>query len=118
MIVSLAFYAAYTKVYQGSFEIGYLTAAILISTVSWLDDLYSIRSIWRFVVHAVSALLIIFSIGYIDELYLPFFHHLEIGRVGILLTFGWIVWLTNAYNFMDGIDGIAGALQISSRIRR
>jgi len=114
VIVSLAFYAAYTKVYQGSFEIGYLTAAILISTVSWLDDLYSIRSIWRFVVHAVSALLIIFSVGYIDELYLPFFPHLEIGRVGILLTFGWIVWLTNAYNFMDGIDGIAGAQAVTA----
>jgi UDP-N-acetylmuramyl pentapeptide phosphotransferase/UDP-N-acetylglucosamine-1-phosphate transferase len=29
---------------------------------------------------------------------------------GVLLTVGWVVWLLNAYNFMDGIDGIA-ALQ-------
>jgi len=114
VIVSLAGYAACTIFYQGNFEPGYLTAAILISTVSWLDDLYSIRSVWRFVVHAVSALLVIFSVGYIDQLYLPFFHQVEVGKIGILLTFGWIVWLTNAYNFMDGIDGIAGVQAVTA----
>src|SRR6185436_11775719 len=28
--------------------------------------------------------------------------------LGFTITFFWIVGLTNAYNFMDGIDGIAG----------
>ena len=114
VVVSMVFYSAYTIGFQGSFEVGYLAAAILISLVSWLDDLFSISFIWRFIVHAFSAFLIIYSIGYIDVLYVPFFHQLVIGKMGILLTFGWIVWLTNAYNFMDFIDGIAGTQAVTA----
>ena len=33
---------------------------------------------------------------------------MSLGRLGLIITFLWIVGLTNAYNFMDGIDGIAG----------
>jgi UDP-N-acetylmuramyl pentapeptide phosphotransferase/UDP-N-acetylglucosamine-1-phosphate transferase len=32
------------------------------------------------------------------------------GIVGIIITILWIVGLTNAYNFMDGIDGNAGGV--------
>lgn len=106
--VSLVLYSIPANGFQSEIEIGYLAAAILISLVSWLDDLFSVSFIWRFIVHGLAAFLVIYNIGYIDELYLPFFHRIEIGKIGILLTFGWIVWLTNAYNFMDGIDGIAG----------
>jgi UDP-N-acetylmuramyl pentapeptide phosphotransferase/UDP-N-acetylglucosamine-1-phosphate transferase len=31
-----------------------------------------------------------------------------LGWLGLILIFFWIVGLTNSYNFMDGIDGIAG----------
>ncbi len=31
---------------------------------------------------------------------------------GVLITFLWIVGLTNAYNFMDGIDGMAGGVAL------
>ena len=33
---------------------------------------------------------------------------MSLGWLGLIITFLWIVGLTNAYNFMDGIDGIAG----------
>jgi UDP-N-acetylmuramyl pentapeptide phosphotransferase/UDP-N-acetylglucosamine-1-phosphate transferase len=32
-----------------------------------------------------------------------------LGSAGVVLTLAWIVGLTNAYNFMDGSDGIAGS---------
>jgi UDP-N-acetylmuramyl pentapeptide phosphotransferase/UDP-N-acetylglucosamine-1-phosphate transferase len=38
------------------------------------------------------------------------FGELQLGVFGILITFLWIMGLTNAYNFMDGIDGIAGGV--------
>ena len=38
------------------------------------------------------------------------------GLFGAVLTFLWIVWLTNAYNFMDGIDGIAGTQALTAGI--
>jgi UDP-N-acetylmuramyl pentapeptide phosphotransferase/UDP-N-acetylglucosamine-1-phosphate transferase len=39
---------------------------------------------------------------------LPLLGPLALGWFGLIMTFVWIVGLTNAYNFMDGIDGIAG----------
>jgi UDP-N-acetylmuramyl pentapeptide phosphotransferase/UDP-N-acetylglucosamine-1-phosphate transferase len=88
--------------------VGYTIGAILIAGISWLDDLYSMSNLLRFSVHSVAALLAIYSLGY-----------LPVGKIvpgslwltaplGVVITFIWIVGLTNAYNFMDGIDGIAG----------
>ena len=36
------------------------------------------------------------------------------GWAGLPLTFVWIVGFTNAYNFMDGIDGIAGSQAVAA----
>jgi UDP-N-acetylmuramyl pentapeptide phosphotransferase/UDP-N-acetylglucosamine-1-phosphate transferase len=39
-----------------------------------------------------------------------------LGWLGLIITFFWIIWLTNAYNFMDGIDGIAGTQGLTAGI--
>jgi len=39
---------------------------------------------------------------------------LQLGVVGIVITFLWIIGLTNAYNFMDGIDGMAGGVAFAA----
>jgi len=109
VINCLVVYSIYTLWITGNFNWGYALGAILIAGVSWLDDLYSVAFVWRFCVHAAAALLAIFSTGYFREFYVPLFHSsIENESVGLIFTFLWIVWLTNAYNFMDGIDGIAG----------
>ena len=86
----------------------YVGAATLISVISWLDDLQSLSAKVRFLAHFVAAGLVIAEWGYWQELHLPVLGNIQIGQFGLLLTLLWIVGLTNAYNFMDGIDGIAG----------
>ena len=86
----------------------YVVAASLISIVSWLDDLQSLSAKVRFLAHFIAAGLVIAEWGYWQELHLPILGNIQIGQFGLLLTLLWIVGLTNAYNFMDGIDGIAG----------
>ena len=44
------------------------------------------------------------------------FGEMQLGVVGILITFFWIVGLTNAYNFMDGIDGMAGGVAFGAAL--
>jgi len=117
VIVSLTFYCVYTIIYRGSIEFGffgYVVGAILISLVSWLDDLFSISFVWRFLIHAFSAFLVIYNLGYTDELLTPFDNQIVFGKIGMFFTFCWIVWLTNAFNFMDGIDGIAGMQAVTA----
>lgn len=111
VIVSIAGYLTISFFYPTDFSWGYLAGAGLIAVISWLDDLYSLWFVWRFLAHAISAVLLITDVGYWQHIYLPFLSlHLDLGVFGPLLTFLWITGLVNSYNFMDGIDGIA-ALQ-------
>ena len=87
----------------------YVLGALLIAVISWLDDLRTVPTLLRLAVHGAAALLAIKSFGYWHTTSIPLLNQLYLGWLGLPLTFMWIVGLTNAYNFMDGIDGIAGA---------
>jgi UDP-N-acetylmuramyl pentapeptide phosphotransferase/UDP-N-acetylglucosamine-1-phosphate transferase len=86
----------------------YSSGAGLIASVSWFDDLQTLPNRVRFGVHSLAAILAIIGLGHWDELSVPLLGQVHLGWVGLPITFLWIVGLTNAYNFMDGIDGIAG----------
>lgn len=86
-----------------TFSIG----AIFIALVSWLDDMNSLSSVLRLFVHINSAILVLVGIGFLHTIVLPFDISIELGWLGIPLTFLWLTYFINAYNFMDGIDGIA-----------
>jgi UDP-N-acetylmuramyl pentapeptide phosphotransferase/UDP-N-acetylglucosamine-1-phosphate transferase len=90
----------------------YIIGAALIAGISWLDDLRDVPTIVRLVVHVAAAALAIGSFDYWHTKSIPLFLQLNLGWLGLPLTFFWIVGLTNAYNFMDGIDGIAGAQSV------
>ena len=90
----------------------YTIGGILVVAISWLDDLRSQAMSTRFAFHSIGALLAMVGFGY-----LQFNSILAVGPViavtiGVMITFMWIVGLTNAYNFMDGIDGIAASQAI------
>ncbi|CAN5370707.1 glycosyltransferase family 4 protein [soil metagenome] len=80
----------------------------VIAVISWMDDLRSLPNGLRLLVHVSAASVIAISIGSIDTLALPWVGSVSLGWSAPLVTVIWIVGLTNAYNFMDGIDGIAG----------
>jgi UDP-N-acetylmuramyl pentapeptide phosphotransferase/UDP-N-acetylglucosamine-1-phosphate transferase len=86
----------------------YGSGAGLIAVVSWVDDFRSISNRFRFAVHSLAAILAIITLGYWTDIIVPVLGNAHIGWLGLPITFLWIVGLTNAYNFMDGIDGIAG----------
>lgn len=116
VLVCLLFYSIYTIFTAGNFSFGYFAGAVLIAVVSWFDDLRSVSSALRFLVHAIGAALAIFFLGYWQKIYLPFTGEIDLGLFGSIFTFLWIIWLTNAYNFMDGIDGIAGTQGLTAGI--
>jgi len=84
-------------------------AWLLVAAVSLADDLRSLPNRVRFAAHAIAAATVILTVGYWDRIALPLIGDTHLGWVGVPLTLLWLVGLTNAYNFMDGIDGIAGS---------
>lgn len=116
VLVCLTTYFAYLQFSDQKIIWAYFLGALLVSVISWLDDLYSLSIIWRFLCHSIAAALILFSCDFPVTVALPVFGIYDISSIGYLFWFLWIVWLINAYNFMDGIDGIAGIQALSAGI--
>jgi UDP-N-acetylmuramyl pentapeptide phosphotransferase/UDP-N-acetylglucosamine-1-phosphate transferase len=85
----------------------FLIGALLVAGISLLDDLGHVHYQTRLGLHAMAAIIFVVGYGYWDTLNLPLLGTITLGVLGIPLTFFWIVGLTNAYNFMDGVDGMA-----------
>jgi UDP-N-acetylmuramyl pentapeptide phosphotransferase/UDP-N-acetylglucosamine-1-phosphate transferase len=86
----------------------FAACGILVAAMGWLDDVGSVWRSVRFLVHSIAAVIAMLAFGYFDEIVVPFVGPIHFSWLGVPLTFLWIAGLTNAYNFMDGIDGIAG----------
>ncbi len=94
----------------------YLGCGIVIAILGWRDDTHSLSARVRFAVQGLVAAVSIYGLGYFKVVTIPLFGELQLGVVGIVITFLWIVGLTNAYNFMDGIDGIAGGVAFAGAL--
>jgi UDP-N-acetylmuramyl pentapeptide phosphotransferase/UDP-N-acetylglucosamine-1-phosphate transferase len=92
----------------------YFLAALMIAAVSALDDVRNLPNRIRFLVHLAAACLVIFTSRAWASLSLPLLGPVSLGYAGLPLCLIWIVGLTNAYNFMDGIDGIAGGQAVAA----
>jgi UDP-N-acetylmuramyl pentapeptide phosphotransferase/UDP-N-acetylglucosamine-1-phosphate transferase len=86
----------------------YALASSLIACTGWLDDIRTLSARVRFAAQFGAGFLIIIFIGDWQEIDAPFMGQVHLGIIGIATAVLWIVGLTNAYNFMDGINGIAG----------
>ena len=87
--------------------LGYLVGASVVGLVSWMDDIRSLPSLVRLAAHAIGAAVAILALGYWTDVTIPGVGSVALGWLGLPLTAVWVIGLTNAYNFMDGIDGIA-----------
>lgn len=91
----------------------YIVCGIVIAFLGWRDDVSSLSPTIRFVVQGLVAAISIYFLGYFKSVAIPLFGELQLGAAGVVITFLWIVGLTNAYNFMDGIDGMAGGVALA-----
>jgi len=94
----------------------YLICGAVIAYLGWRDDVASLSARVRFGVQSLVAAVSIYGLGYFKVVTIPLFGELHLGVLGIIITFLWIVGLTNAYNFMDGIDGIAGGVALAGAL--
>jgi len=88
----------------------YIISASIMAWMGWRDDVRSLPAVFRLMMQSLIAIVSIWGMGYFKVVAIPMFGDVQLGLFGILITFLWIVGLTNAYNFMDGIDGMAGGV--------
>ena len=90
-------------------------AGLGIAITGFIDDHGHIAARWRLLAHFGVSGWLIYWLGGLPPLVL-FGTAYDFGWVGHLLSVVAFVWLLNLYNFMDGIDGIAGVEALSSTL--
>src|SRR5664280_975144 len=84
-----------------------LSTALFVALVSLWDDFKSLGAGLRILCHVAAASLAVWGLASFDVVMLPGLTVDLPAWFGVAVTVVWIVGLTNVYNFMDGIDGIA-----------
>jgi UDP-N-acetylmuramyl pentapeptide phosphotransferase/UDP-N-acetylglucosamine-1-phosphate transferase len=89
-------------------------AASLLAVVSLIDDVRHVPFLVRLGVHAMVALDLALGVARWTSITMPLLGTISLGAFGLVLTVLWIVGLINAFNFMDGIDGMAGGQAVAA----
>jgi UDP-GlcNAc:undecaprenyl-phosphate GlcNAc-1-phosphate transferase len=89
-----------------------LVAILASSTIVFLfgvyDDMVGASAKWKFVAQLIAAVLLYYLGGRIDALTVPFMGSINLPPVlGFALTLVWVVGISNAFNLIDGLDGLA-----------
>lgn len=88
----------------GTLEISVLLSIVLLAGVSWLDDLRPLPPATRFILQLLAIGVVLFLLPS-ERHIIPVDMPLIADR--LIAGFFWL-WFINLFNFMDGIDGLAG----------
>ncbi len=103
--------AAFSRLADPYFR-GVIAASAAIAVVAFLDDLYD----WPFTIklgaQVLAALAAVGTGLYVQVYRIPYLGPVDIGWLGIPATLVWILFTTNAMNFIDGLNGLASGVAL------
>ncbi len=93
-----------------------MAPATLIFLLGLVDDLIGLKAHFKFAVQAVAAVLL-----YLDGFGISRLSFRAGGQefgwmIGLPLTILWVLWITNAFNLIDGLDGLAAGSALFSTL--
>lgn len=87
-----------------------LSGAALVALISFCDDRAGVGVVPRFAAHGLAATIALAGGLVLESLDLSVWSWVWPVGVGMLFSALFVVWMTNLYNFMDGMDGFAGGM--------
>lgn len=103
----LAFY--FSNVIETNLALAFTVGGIFIAAIGWLDDRYDLHPAIRILIHIVAASAAIWFLGGGPTSLQTGAFTIPLGIWGSIFGVIGIVWASNFYNFMDGIDGLAAS---------
>ncbi len=89
----------------------FLVGIVAILLLGMIDDVLGLRARVKLLFQVLIATLICFSGYALSVLYIPFVGRVILGPIwGDVISICWIVGLINAFNLIDGIDGLASGV--------
>jgi UDP-GlcNAc:undecaprenyl-phosphate GlcNAc-1-phosphate transferase len=104
-------YGQVSRLAEGYF-IGVIAAATLMAVVSFVDDLLSLSFVIKLLAQLVAAAVAVASGLWVHVFALPFLGTVDIGLAGMPLTIFFLLYVTNAMNFIDGLNGLAAGVTL------
>ncbi len=90
-----------------------LLAIYVLVVVGTIDDRFELPPNVRLIAHTCAALLLVFGSGAtVTHLGSPLFFALPLGVAAVPFTLLFVVALINAFNIIDGLDGLAGGIAL------
>ncbi len=111
-IISAFAYILINKVDNFNQILPILIAGTIVFAFALLDDLLNLPALAKLIVQLIAVSIVVFNGFRFKQIFswtLP-------TPVSLILTFGWILGVINAYNLIDGLDGLCGSFSISSII--
>lgn len=88
--------------------VGFFIGSAIVAAVGFLDDIYHIKPWQKLLGQVIAAILVIISGLRICYINIPFITMYGLNDIlSVIITFFWIIGVTNALNLIDGLDGLA-----------
>ena len=91
---------------------GFAAGGLVMGLAGLADDIRSMSFALKLAAQVGASILAMAAGLVIEVIHVPSIGPVELGAIGYALTLLWMVGLTNAYNFMDGLDGVAGGTAV------
>lgn len=88
-----------------------IIAVFLIIIMGIIDDIKNIRARIKLLTQIIAAILVLIGGFKFNKISISTWS-LDLGYFSYILTFIWIIGVTNAMNLIDGLDGLAGSLTV------
>jgi UDP-N-acetylmuramyl pentapeptide phosphotransferase/UDP-N-acetylglucosamine-1-phosphate transferase len=86
---------------------------LMVATVSFWDDRRALPPSIRLGLHGLASAGAVWGAGLVVEVVpVPFVGDIALGALAAPLTLLGLMWMTNLYNFMDGMDGFAAGMTV------
>jgi UDP-N-acetylmuramyl pentapeptide phosphotransferase/UDP-N-acetylglucosamine-1-phosphate transferase len=90
-----------------------MATGFMLSCVSFADDRFGLSVSLRFASHGLAAGLFVWASGAsVGLVLLPGLGLIDFGDLASIVAVLCVMWMTNLYNFMDGMDGFASGMSV------
>lgn len=113
--LTIYLFARYARIEDRYFW-SFFGCAILLAIVSFIDDVTQSSFVLKLFTQILCIPVMLYGGVVLTRLSLPVAGETDLGWIGYPLTALWLLGLVNAYNFMDGLDGMAGGVAVIAGI--
>ena len=104
------------RILRGDLLVAIAVGAVPIVLASLVDDIRGLRAFPRLIIHfAGAAAAVALGVRLGESVHL-FGHQIQIGWLAIPISILWLAGTTNAFNIVDGLDGLSAGLALISSV--